>query len=160
MGLSCTHVPCIIIKPLKSYPWLFPQNSLIIIYLSPRELEYLFVSLPGVQVNDCFLRKFLSICMFICAHECSSYAGQKRVLDPWEPEFQKAVSCCVWVLNTEIGPSARSSIKGFYWLSHVSRSDENFLNLFFCVLRIISRALDIPGKCSNRQIYLQLLLFL
>lgn len=48
------------------------------------------------------------ICMYlcvVCACECHACGGQKRTMDPLNPESQVIVSYLMWVLRNEFLPS-------------------------------------------------------
>jgi hypothetical protein len=51
---------------------------------------------------------YLYVCMYV--HVCvGGRVGQKKVPDPLELELQAVVSCPTWVLETELGSSAREA---------------------------------------------------
>lgn len=51
-----------------------------------------------VYVCDCG-----SVCDCVCADLCIALGGQKRVSGPREMNSWVVVSCCIWVLGTELG---------------------------------------------------------
>lgn len=51
-----------------------------------------------VYVCDCG-----SVCDCVCADLCLALGSQKRVSGPREMKSWVVVSCCIWVLGTELG---------------------------------------------------------
>lgn len=78
-------------------------------------------------------KKILFIYVWVCAHcyECSSYKGQKMALDFLKAELHMVVRCWMWMLGTELGPSARSaSILIFRITSQALMTDFHFCFVF------------------------------
>lgn len=53
----------------------------------------------------------LCMCVYICVHACAcvgDHWGQERPFNRLEPQLEVVVSCPMWVLGTELQPSARA----------------------------------------------------
>jgi hypothetical protein len=48
------------------------------------------------------------VCVGVCAHECSTHRGPKRMSDPLKLELKVAMRRFIWVLGTEPGSSGRA----------------------------------------------------
>lgn len=53
-------------------------------------------------VCDC-VYVIVGLCMFVCADLCLALGCQKRVSGPREMNSWVVVSCCIWVVGTELG---------------------------------------------------------
>lgn len=154
-----------IIKPPKLFPWLYPHHWLFMVCLDSWELEYLaslFLLEWRAWLMIDYFRKILFVYVWVCAHcyECSSYKGQRRALDSLKPELHMVVRCWMWVLGTELGPSARSASALIFWDTSPALMTDFHLCSVFVGLRMKSKSINIPGECSTAEMYLQLLLFL
>lgn len=50
----------------------------------------------------------MCMCVRVYIHECSAAGRQKRVLDPTKLDSKVVVSLPMWVLENQLGPSARA----------------------------------------------------